>query len=57
MSEYKREYEIYYRQRYNKNAEEFCCTVTCDNKKEARQNFEEWDNINKDYTITRIIRV
>lgn len=52
-----REYEVYYRQRYNKNAIEFCCTVTCDNKKEARQNFEEWDNVNKSWIITRIVRV
>ena len=39
-----REYIVYYRERGNTKAYETRCTVTVNNKKEARENFEEWDN-------------
>lgn len=51
-----REYNVYYRKRGNKVGEEFNCTVTCNTKEEARENFEQWDNQNKEWTITRIER-
>ena len=41
-----REYNVYYRERGNKEEQEFNCTITCSNKKEARENFENWDNQN-----------
>lgn len=49
-----KEYNVYYRERGNLQGEEFNCTVTVNNKKEARENFEQWDNQNKEWTITRI---
>ena len=49
-----REYIVYYRERGNTKAHETRCTVTANNKKEARENFEEWDNQDKKWTITRI---
>lgn len=52
-----REYDVYYRERGNKVGAEFNCTVTCNTKEEARKNFEQWDNQNKEWTITRIERV
>lgn len=51
-----REYNVYYRKRGNKEGQEFNYTVTCSNKKEARENFENWDNQNNQWTITRIER-
>ena len=49
-----REYIVYYRERGNTKAHETRCTVTANNKKEARENFEEWDNQDKKWTITKI---
>ncbi|MDB2050380.1 hypothetical protein [Clostridium perfringens] len=49
-----KEYNVYYRARGNKNAGEYNCTVTVNNKKEARENFNMWDNQNKEYTVVRI---
>lgn len=49
-----KEYNIYYRERGNVNSVEFICTLTVNNKKEARKNFEEWDNQDKLWTITKI---
>ena len=51
-----REYNVYYRERRDKEGQEFNCTITCSNKKEARENFENWDNQNNQWTITRIER-
>jgi hypothetical protein len=47
-------YDVYYREKGNTKGEEYKCTVTCNNKKEARENFEDFDNINKKWTITKI---
>ena len=52
-----KEYNVYYRTRGNKGAEEFDCIVTASNIKEARNNFNEFDNSNKEWTITRIERL
>ena len=52
-----KEYNVYYRERGNVDGEEFNCTVTVNNKKEARKNFQDWDNQENKYTITRIERV
>ena len=49
-----REYIVFYWERGNIKAHETRCTVTANNKKEARENFEEWDNQDKKWTITRI---
>ena len=51
-----KEYIVYYREKRNVNGEEFECVVTVNNKKEARLNFQQWDNQNNKYTITRIER-
>ena len=51
-----REYNVYYRERGDKEGQEFNCTITCSNKKEARENFDNWDNQNNQWTITRIER-
>ena len=49
-----KEYNIYYRERGNKQGEEFNCVITVNNKKKARENFNQWDNQNKEWTITRV---
>ena len=49
-----KEYNVYYRERGNKKGEEFNCTVTVNNKEEAIKNFQEEDNQNKEWTITRV---
>lgn len=49
-----KEYNVYYREKGNADAEEFNCTVTCNTKEEAKENFEQWDNKNKEWTITKI---
>ena len=51
-----KEYNVYYRQRGNKQGEEFNCIVTVNSKKEARESFRQWDNQDKKWTITRIER-
>ena len=54
VSKKMKEYNVYYRERGNKEGQEFNCTITCSNKKEARENFENWDNKDNQWTITRI---
>lgn len=51
-----REYNVYYRKRGDKKGQEFNCTITCCNKKEAIKSFKEFDNKYKEWTITRIER-
>lgn len=51
-----KEYNIYYRKRGDKGGQEFNCTITCSNKKKARESFQEFDNKDKEWTITRIER-
>ena len=51
------EYNVYYRERGNKEGEEFNCIITCSSKKEARKNFEEFDNQYNQWTVTRIEKI
>ena len=50
-------YELTYRERRNTGAEEYTCTIMANNMKEVRNNFNEFDNANREYTITKIERV
>ena len=56
VSKKMKEYNVYYRERGDKKGQEFNCTITCSNKKGARKNFENWDNKDNKWTITRIER-
>lgn len=47
-------YDIYYRVKGNKNNQVFCCSGYYKNKKEARINFNYFDNPNKIYTVVKI---
>jgi hypothetical protein len=50
-------YEVYYRQRGNKDSNVTYATLTCNNAKDARKDFEMWDNENKEWTVVKVIRV
>ena len=49
-----KEYMVYYRKRREKDADIFNCTVTTRTKKEAKENFEQWDNEYKEWAIVKI---
>ena len=52
-----KEYEVFYRERGNKNGNEYSCIVTCNSKEEARKNFNEFDNDGWKWTITKIEKI
>ena len=49
-----KEYRVYYRKRGEKNTDIFNCIITARTKKEAKMDFEYWDNKHKKWTIVKI---